>query len=90
MIPWSRTFSVTKYVGRKYIKLSIPFPTLDVKELKVQDWNFSHAGNTLVIRLRRDPPHFPPETPEIYQPPEFQEKLENYQRFSVYPGERAN
>ena len=90
MFPWSRSFSITKQVGRKYVKLSIPFPTLDVKELKVQDWNFSYPGNCLEIRLRRDPPQFPPATPVKNQPPEFQEKLENYQRFSVYPGERAN
>jgi hypothetical protein len=77
VFPWFRTFSITKEVGRKYVKLSIPFPTLDVRKLKVQDWNINPEGNSLDIRLRK----------EQQEPPELQEKLENYQRYSVYPGE---
>jgi len=92
VFPWFRTFSITKEVGRKYVKLSIPFPTLDVGKLKVQDWNINHEGNSLEIRLRKEPPSpqekskIPEQIPE---PPEFQERLENYQRFSVYPGEHC-
>jgi len=77
VFPWFRTFSITKEVGRKYVRLSIPFATLDAQHLKVQDWNICPQGNALIITLRKEPP----------EPQELQEKLENYQRYSIYPGE---
>ena len=81
MVPWSRSMSIVKEVFLGHVLLKIPFYTIPVQDLKMESWQFHKEGNTLHILLQRD-------DKEIKPPLMLVEKRENFDRFSVYPGER--
>jgi hypothetical protein len=71
---WSRTFSIVKEVSKGQVLLRIPFPTILVKELKVESWTFHPAGNELHLLLKREKGIL-----DLEKPP--------FESYAVYPGE---
>jgi hypothetical protein len=81
MVPWSRTFSITKEVFLGHVLLKIPFYTIPVQDLKMESWQFHKEGNTIHILLQRDGDH-------CLATKMLEEKRKNYDQFLAYPGER--
>jgi hypothetical protein len=70
-----------KEVSKGSVRLTIPFTTIPVEDLKVISWSINKGGNEMLILLEKEEKECPIE--KILE-----EKRINYDRFLAYPGER--